>query len=145
MSLLRQSDATPNVSTYAHMYCNFDYNRIPLAPAIAKARIFTHKRGTTCSHQVNIIAFITNSCTILDQKDCQLQSSSSTNSSNNQSHRSSHQSYDSTYPLNKRYDKGYNKGSKKEWDQHVRPPTIGRSNKTYQNTTIWHSRPSSAK
>ena len=32
LNLLRQSNATPNVSAYAHMHGNFDYNRMPLAP-----------------------------------------------------------------------------------------------------------------
>ena len=32
LNLLRQSNATPNVSAYAHLYGNFDYNRMPLAP-----------------------------------------------------------------------------------------------------------------
>ena len=32
LNLLRQSNATPTVSAYAHMYGNFDYNRMPLAP-----------------------------------------------------------------------------------------------------------------
>merc|ERR1711923_175471 len=31
-NLLRQSNATPTVSAYAHMHGNFDYNRMPLAP-----------------------------------------------------------------------------------------------------------------
>ena len=32
LNLLRQSHATPTVSAYAHLYGNFDYNRMPLAP-----------------------------------------------------------------------------------------------------------------
>ena len=32
LNLLRQSNAIPTVSEYAHMYGNFDYNRMPLAP-----------------------------------------------------------------------------------------------------------------
>ena len=32
LNLLRQSNTAPNVFAYAHMYGNFDYNRMPLAP-----------------------------------------------------------------------------------------------------------------
>ena len=32
LHLLRQPNATTNASAYAHMYSNFDYNRMPLAP-----------------------------------------------------------------------------------------------------------------
>ena len=32
LNLLHQSNATPTVSAYAHMYSNFDYNRMLLAP-----------------------------------------------------------------------------------------------------------------
>ena len=32
LNILRQSNATPNVSAYAHMHGNFDYNEMPLAP-----------------------------------------------------------------------------------------------------------------
>ena len=32
LNLLRQSNATLTVSAYAHMFGNFDYNRMPLAP-----------------------------------------------------------------------------------------------------------------
>ena len=32
LNLLRQSNATPTVSAYAHVYGNFYYNRMPLAP-----------------------------------------------------------------------------------------------------------------
>ena len=31
LSLLRQSNATPSVSVHAHLFGNFDYNRMPLA------------------------------------------------------------------------------------------------------------------
>ena len=32
INLLRQSNATPNVSSYSHLSGPFDYNKIPLAP-----------------------------------------------------------------------------------------------------------------
>ena len=32
INLLRQSNATPNVSAYAHLSGPFDYNKMPLAP-----------------------------------------------------------------------------------------------------------------
>ena len=89
LNLLCQSNATPNVSAYAHMYGNFDYNRMSLAPircpcqctlslSIARARISIHRRGTTCSYLVKIIARITSSRKEIEQNSCQIQSSSNT-------------------------------------------------------------------
>jgi hypothetical protein len=39
LNLLRQSNATPNVSAYAHLSGPFDYNRMPLAPMGCAAQI----------------------------------------------------------------------------------------------------------
>ncbi|KAL7439594.1 hypothetical protein ACHAXM_007602 [Skeletonema potamos] len=39
LNLLRSSNATPNVSAYAHVYGNFDYNKMPLAPMGCKVHV----------------------------------------------------------------------------------------------------------
>ncbi len=48
INLIRQSNATPNVSGYAHLSGPFDYNKMPLAPMGCKAQVHekTDKRGT---------------------------------------------------------------------------------------------------
>ena len=48
INLLRQSNATPNVSAYAHLSGPFDYNKMPLAPMGCEAQVHekTDKYGT---------------------------------------------------------------------------------------------------
>ena len=48
LNLLRQSNATPTVSTYAHLNGPFDYNKMPLAPMGCQVQVHekTDKRGT---------------------------------------------------------------------------------------------------
>ena len=48
VNLLRQSNATPTVSAYAHMSGPFDYNKMPLAPMGCQVQVHekTDKRGT---------------------------------------------------------------------------------------------------
>ena len=55
VNLLRQSNATPTVSAYAHLSGPFDYNRMPLAPMGCDAQIHekTDKRGTWAYHSVD--------------------------------------------------------------------------------------------
>ena len=52
---VRQSNATPTVSTYAHLSGPFDYNKMPLAPMGCAAQIHkkTNKRGTWSYHSVD--------------------------------------------------------------------------------------------
>eukprot|EP00984_Skeletonema_dohrnii_P002295 scaffold797_cov118-Skeletonema_dohrnii-CCMP3373.AAC.10 len=54
LNLLRQSNATPTISAYAHLNGPFDYNRMPLAPMGVKVEVFesTTKRGTWDFHSV---------------------------------------------------------------------------------------------
>ena len=55
LNLLRQSNATPTVSAYAHMSGPFDYNKMPLAPMGCKVQVHekTDKRGTWAFHSVD--------------------------------------------------------------------------------------------
>jgi hypothetical protein len=55
LNLLRQSNATPTVSAYAHLSGPFDYNKMPLAPMGCKVQIHkkTDKRGTWLYHLVD--------------------------------------------------------------------------------------------
>ena len=55
VNLLRQSNATPTVSAYAHLSGPFDYNRMPLAPMGCDAQIHekSDKRGTWDYHSVD--------------------------------------------------------------------------------------------
>jgi hypothetical protein len=48
INLIRQSNATPNVSAYAHLSRPFGYNKMPLAPMGCEAQVHekTDKRGT---------------------------------------------------------------------------------------------------
>jgi hypothetical protein len=70
INLIRQSNATPNVSAYAHLSGPFDYNKLPLASMGCEAQV--HEKPTNaalghiiwwmdgiCSHHLNIIARIT--------------------------------------------------------------------------------------
>ena len=52
INLLRQSNATPNVSAYAHLSGPFDYNKMPLAPMGCEPQVHekTDKRGTWKYH-----------------------------------------------------------------------------------------------
>ena len=47
LNLIRQSNATPSVSAHAHLFGNFDYNRMPLAPMGCTVQIHENadKRG----------------------------------------------------------------------------------------------------
>ena len=55
LNLLRQSNATPSVSAYAHLFGNFDYNRMPLAPMGCAVQIHedADKRGSWSPHTVD--------------------------------------------------------------------------------------------
>ena len=55
LNLLRQSNATPTISAYAHMNGPFDYNKMPLAPMGCKVQVHekTDKRGTWAFHSVD--------------------------------------------------------------------------------------------
>ena len=55
VNLLRQSNATPNVSAYAHLSGPFDYNKMPLAPMGCAVQVHekTDKRGTWSYHTVD--------------------------------------------------------------------------------------------
>ena len=55
VNLLRQSNATPNVSAYAHLSGPFDYNKMPLAPMGCAVQVHekTDKRGTWAYHTVD--------------------------------------------------------------------------------------------
>jgi hypothetical protein len=55
INLIRQSNATPNVSAYAHLSGLFDYNKMPLAPMGCEAQVHekTDKRGTWAYHSVD--------------------------------------------------------------------------------------------
>jgi len=55
INLIRQSNATPNVSAYAHLSRPFDYNKMPLAPMGCEAQVHekTDKRGTWAYHTVD--------------------------------------------------------------------------------------------
>ena len=55
LNLLRQSNATPTVSAYAHLSGPFDYNKMPLAPMGCKAQIHekSDKRGTWSYHTID--------------------------------------------------------------------------------------------
>ena len=52
---LRQSNATPTVSAYAHLCGPFDYNKMPLAPMGCAVQVHekTDKRGTWAYHSVD--------------------------------------------------------------------------------------------
>ena len=56
LNLLRQSNATPNVSAYAHLSGPFDYNKMPLAPMGCAAQIHekSDKRGTWQYHSADL-------------------------------------------------------------------------------------------
>ena len=53
--LLRQSNATPKVSAYAHQSGTFDYNKMPLSPMGMSVQVHkkAYKRGTWAYHIVN--------------------------------------------------------------------------------------------
>ena len=53
--LLRQYNATPNVSAYANLSGTFDYNKMPLAPMGCEAQVHekTDKRGMWAYHSVD--------------------------------------------------------------------------------------------
>ncbi len=55
INLIQQSNATPNVSAYAHLSGPFDYNKMPLAPMGCEAQVHkkTNKRGTWAYHLVD--------------------------------------------------------------------------------------------
>jgi hypothetical protein len=55
LNLLRQSNATPTVSSYAHLCKPFDYNKMPLAPMGCAVQVHekTDKRGTWAYHFVD--------------------------------------------------------------------------------------------
>jgi len=55
ISLIQQSNATPNVSAYAHLSGPFNYNKMPLAPMGCEAQVHekTNKRGTWAYHSVD--------------------------------------------------------------------------------------------
>jgi hypothetical protein len=55
INLLRQSNATPTISAYAHLNGPFDYNKMPLAPMGCDVQVHekTDKRGTWAFHSVD--------------------------------------------------------------------------------------------
>ena len=55
VDLLRQSNATPNVSAYTHLSGPFDYNKMPLAPMGCAVQVQkkTDKRGTWSYHAMD--------------------------------------------------------------------------------------------
>ena len=55
INLLRQSNATPTVSAYAHLNGPFDYNKMPLAPMGCNVQVHekTDARGTWAFHSVD--------------------------------------------------------------------------------------------
>ncbi len=55
INLIRQSNATPNVSAYAHLSGPFDYNKMPLAPMGCEAQVHkkTDNYGTRAYHPVD--------------------------------------------------------------------------------------------
>ena len=55
LNLLRQSNATPSVSAHAHLFGNFHYNRMPLAPMGCAVQIHedADKRGSWSPHTVD--------------------------------------------------------------------------------------------
>jgi hypothetical protein len=55
INLIQQSNATPNVSAYAHLSGPFDYNKMPLAPMGCNAQVHekTGKQGTLALHLVD--------------------------------------------------------------------------------------------
>lgn len=55
LNLLRQSNATPTVSAYAHLCGPFDYNKMPLAPMGCEVQVHkkTDKQGTWVYHSVD--------------------------------------------------------------------------------------------
>ena len=52
INLLRQYNATPNMSAYAHLSGPFEYNKMRLAPMVCEAQVHqkTNKRGTWAYH-----------------------------------------------------------------------------------------------
>ena len=48
INLLRQSNATTNVSAYAHLSGPFDYNKMPLAPMGCEAQV--HEKTDSAAH-----------------------------------------------------------------------------------------------
>jgi hypothetical protein len=55
LNLLRQSNATPTISAYAHLNGPFDYNKMPLAPMGCHVQVHekTDTRGTWAFHSVD--------------------------------------------------------------------------------------------
>jgi hypothetical protein len=55
LNLLRQSNATPTVSAYAHLIGPFDYNKMPLAPMGCEVQVHEkiYKRGSWTYHCVD--------------------------------------------------------------------------------------------
>eukprot|EP00804_Cyclotella_cryptica_P003418 CCRYP_018558-RA/>CCRYP_018558-RA protein AED:0.36 eAED:0.21 QI:0/0/0/1/1/0.83/6/0/1396 len=55
LNLLRQSNATPTVSAYAHLCGPFNYNKMPLAPMGCAVQVHekADKRGTWASHCID--------------------------------------------------------------------------------------------
>ena len=55
LNILRQSNATPTISAQAHLFGNFDFNRMPLAPIGCAVQIHeeTSQRKTWAAHSIN--------------------------------------------------------------------------------------------
>ncbi len=55
INFIQQSNATPNVSAYAHLSGPFDYNKMPLAPMGCEAQVHEKpdKHGTWAYHSVD--------------------------------------------------------------------------------------------
>ena len=56
LNMLRQSNATPTVSAYAHLSGPFDYNKMPLAPWVATYR--STKKLTSAAHGHSILSMV---------------------------------------------------------------------------------------
>eukprot|EP00956_Cyclotella_meneghiniana_P021291 scaffold38589_cov41-Cyclotella_meneghiniana.AAC.1 len=56
LNLLRQSNATPTISAYAHINGPFDYNKMPLAPMDCEVQVHekTDKRGSWAYHSDSV-------------------------------------------------------------------------------------------
>ncbi|KAL7474441.1 hypothetical protein ACHAW6_000415 [Cyclotella cf. meneghiniana] len=55
LNLLRQSNATPTISAYAHINGPFDYNKMPLGPMECEMQVHkkTDKQGTWAYHSID--------------------------------------------------------------------------------------------
>eukprot|EP00804_Cyclotella_cryptica_P025881 CCRYP_002728-RA/>CCRYP_002728-RA protein AED:0.43 eAED:0.39 QI:0/-1/0/1/-1/1/1/0/272 len=102
LNLLRQSNATPTISTYAHLCGPFDYNKMPLAPLGCNVQIHekTDQRGTWAFHSVDGW-YISTSPEHYRTHRCHVKSSNSKRLSNTVQFRHKHIMNPSLLPQNK--------------------------------------------